>query len=256
MMKYPIYIASLMLLLPVTLSAATAVIEVDTISESVNALEATVRIPLGMEVKEVRSGDSVIVFWITPPTLSTSTNSISFAGFTPGGFKGKRTVFSVVGEFDKSDLSGITFSAVQALKNDGEGTSASVRLSASLSESVEDTIVPETFAPLLSRSDDVYAGRLFVSFSALDKNTGVAKFEVAETFFGRPDDEDWVEAASPYEVKDNLLLKRVYIKATDHKGNYRVESVSLPYRLPAEIFLAIIIGALCILALRYSKRSS
>src|SRR5512145_2242176 len=95
----------ILLLLPVFASAATAVIEVDAGRETINALEGTLEIPYGVLVSDIYTGSSIILFWIEKPVLDREKNTISFAGLTPGGFRGRYPVFSISGEFSPSDLS-------------------------------------------------------------------------------------------------------------------------------------------------------
>lgn len=251
-MKKYLLTMTLALALPILASATSAVIEIDTRQSEINALEATVRLPKGMNIEEIQTGNSMVLFWITEPALSDDKKSISFAGLTPGGFRGKRAVFKVSGDFDEEDLSGITFTNVRALNNDGEGTRASVKLSASIAESLEDTAKPEPFGLFVGSSPDIFAGKTFVSFAAQDKISGIDYYEAAETYLLRPVEGDWTRTQSPYEVKNATLLKKVYIRATDKAGNIKVGTIWLPNRRYLAGFLAIIFLVLCVILARRS----
>jgi hypothetical protein len=110
------------IILPVFAHASTAVIDIDTSNISINTLEATIQIPKNISVTKILDGNSVILFWIKPATFDSTTNTVYFAGLTPGGFAGKQHVLSLVGNFKPSDINGISFTDVTAFKNDGKGT--------------------------------------------------------------------------------------------------------------------------------------
>lgn len=232
---------------PVIVSATHVLVEVDTMGESVNAIEGMVFVK-NSSVGDIRIGGSSVLIWIERPTFDSEVGAIRFSGITPGGFSGKRELFVVEGGGLPSDIS---FGEVVALKNDGKGTEVSVLLSAMSAKSAEDFIAPEPFDLYFSSgSPDIFDGEKFISFVTQDKGSGVARYEVAETFVFGPSDTKWKEVQSPYQIVDNLLIKKVYVRATDMKGNYTVSSTALPNRIYVSLILAIIILASCTLLLR------
>lgn len=255
MMK-KVLISLVFFLSPLWAQATSVLVEIDTGVNNVNALEGTLHYPSYIEVENIYTGGSTILLWITEPEVSATTHSIYFAGLTPGGFRGERAVFTIIGNFEKANLNTIYFTGVRALSNDGLGTVVPVKLKVLPTEINPDTAPPEPFKLFLAKSDDLFEGQRFISFATQDKDTGVSKFEVAEKFFGSPNLDDWEEGESPYLIKDNLMVKKVYVRAEDRAGNERLTSLTLPFRIPLMIFLAIIIGVLCISVLRSSRRSS
>ena len=131
-----------------------------------------------------------------------------------------------------------------------------MRLKAQAIAPSDDTRIPESIYIVLGKSEDLFDGKTFISFVSQDKESGVARYEVAEKFFGEPNASDWQEAVSPYEVKDKTLLKKIYVKSVDGAGNERVGIVNLPNRKYGEVFVVIIILAVCTLYVRRSRARS
>lgn len=89
-----------------------------------------------------------------------------------------------------------------------------------------DTTPPEPFSIQLDRDPNVFRGDYFITFNTTDKQSGIATFEVMEEplseqhYFrfgavGAP----WVEAQSPYRLKDQTLNSTIRVRATDKAGN-------------------------------------
>ena len=89
-----------------------------------------------------------------------------------------------------------------------------------------DTTPPEPFSIQLDRDPNVFRGDYFITFNTTDKQSGIATFEVMEEplseqhYFrfgavGAP----WVEAQSPYRLRDQTLNSTIRVRATDKAGN-------------------------------------
>jgi len=87
----------LSLLLPITAHAAMFAVEVDTGRETINAVEGKIILPEGVIPENIYTGRSAILIWLTMPKFDAETNSITFAGLTPGGFRGKHPLFELDG---------------------------------------------------------------------------------------------------------------------------------------------------------------
>src|SRR3989344_5997971 len=209
------FLALVFLLLPNIVFAATAVTEIDTRGIEVNALEGTLVLPEGMRIREIQTGNSVILIWLEKPRQTG--NAITFAGIKPGGFTGKQPVFSINGDFAAQDLDGVRFTSVSALKNDGSGASVPARMSLSLASFRADSELPEEFTPTIASDPNVFDGKFFLVFATQDKSSGVDRYEVREGRWGF-----FREAESPYLLKHQGLNRDVYVKATDNAGNERV----------------------------------
>lgn len=215
------------LLLPSSVARAyTVEVSVDTGRESVNALEGEVILPQGTEVSDMALGDSAILMWIKEPEVMEG--RIQFAGITPGGFVGKYPLF-YIDIVDDLDVGTIGFGSVSAIRSDGSGDTVPVRLSATRRELSTDTEMPEPFAPVVSSSPDILDGRKFVAFLAQDNGAGIEYYEVASTWLMSPDVADWSREISPKVLTRAELFKKIYVKAIDGAGNYRVEVIHGPY---------------------------
>jgi hypothetical protein len=238
-------LVGIFLLLPVSAWAATAVVKVDVGTEDINALEGTLVVPKHMHVSGIQTGNSTITLWISPPKQVG--NEITFAGITPGGFTGTQPVFSIHGDFSEQDVDGVRFTSVNALKNDGFGTSVPARMSLSIVSFRADNELPEVFTPTIARDPNIFDGKYFLVFATQDKSSGIDHYEVREGSWG------WFrKAESPYLLKHQRLDRDVYVKAIDNAGNERV--VVLAARVhrsgweAAGIFAILMVIALVVLA--------
>jgi hypothetical protein len=241
MKKY--LLAIVFLALPLVTHGATATLSVDTGFNSINILEGTIKIPEGIEVEDISTGDSMILIWIQEPAVNESTRTISFTGLIPGGFTGSHAVFSFAGDFNKQDLSKFGIIGITALKNDGKGTPAEVKTALAPGDTLSDSLPPVTFRPVFGRSDDLSSGKLFVSFLTQDKGSGIDHYEYASKLFGAPSAEDWSVTASPVFLSRLDGFKKIYVKAVDRAGNEEIVETPGPNRY-AGIFVVII---LCII---------
>lgn len=211
------------------IQAFTAEVVINSGGETINAVEGRVVLPHGINITQIQTGNSAILVWIQEPRLSEESYSIIFSGISPGGFQGERPLFSFSGDFILEDISHFKFEDVQALRNDGSGTPVSVSLSVRALELTKDDAPPEPFAPALSHSPDLYNGGSFVSFLAQDKGLGVERYEYSSNWFFTPRKNDWKQATSPLLLTGLDKFKRIYVRAIDHSGNYRVGFVDGPY---------------------------
>jgi hypothetical protein len=226
------------LLLPAVAFAATAVIKVDTGVEEVNALEGTLVLPESMNVREIQTGNSVILIWIEAPHQTD--NTVSFAGITPGGFEGTHPVFSIQGAFTKEELEQARFESVVALKNDGAGTRVPVTLSLSVTQFKADTEPPEDFTPVIASDPNLLDGKYFLVFATQDKGTGIDRYEVREGRWGF-----FKEAESPYLLKHQSLDRKIFVKAIDKVGNERIAVLNAERQAPWYREYATIVILLC-----------
>ncbi len=135
----------------------------------------------------------------------------------------------------------------QVLLHDGFGTRAPLRteaarfiVSGSAGSAVDDnwrTLVaddktpPADFQIELVRDENgqAFGGRYFITFNTSDKQSGIDHYEVMEEpiadFYlfnwGRAD-APWVEATSPYVLKDQKLNSTIRVRAIDKAGNETV----------------------------------
>lgn len=201
----------------------------------INAIEGQINWPADLlTVKDIRTANSVINFWVNPPTATKQT--INFTGITPGGFVGEKgQVFSIVFHSEKPGVAVIDFSNVKMLLNNNQGSPAVLDLKPSnikispdlgvdsISNNFNDKELPETFQPVIGRDPNLLDGKNFLVFSTVDKNSGIISYQVKEvkhrlfSYFAT-----WQEAVSPYVLLDQTLHSYIYVKAVDRAGNERV----------------------------------
>lgn len=225
----------------------TTTLVLNTEGDSINTIQGTLKVDphLPQDVQLSDSG-SIVTYWITKPVWDKSQGLIHFAGAIPGGYTGGSGILlsiifpSYNGQpIDKA----ISVTELQAYKNDGIATAANVsRATFRLGEVAGDTdqgiadqlyldgsrkddIQPEVFNPQVSRDDNIFGGKWFISFSTIDKQSGIDHYEVQETTSSSPDSGRWKVATSPYELTDQNLHSFIYVIAVDRQGNERIIKV-------------------------------
>ena len=243
-------------------STVVANVLLDTEGELLNAFEGTILFPTDLfVVKELRDGNTLVNVWIEPPR-EREPGRISFSGITPGGYTGKRgTLLSVVFEAVKEGDGTVSFDKIQLLKNDGEGTPASISLpsvspsvmvskeagSSDVSET-PDAEPPEPFPIEVTQDRDVFDGKRVLIFTTQDKISGINYYEVCEGLFA-----ECVRAESPYVLKYQRADRYITVKAVDFYGNERA-AVLFTSRAAWRYAFYLIIGILFIAGCVYFVR--
>lgn len=240
--------------------------------EYINAVEGKILFPNDLlELKEIRDGNSIVNFWIEKPHIS-PLGAIVFSGITPGGFSGQKgLLLSVLFRAKASGEGTIRIDEVQVLKNDGEGTPASLKIfpfqfSASegypaiqpIVKPMRDTGPPEAFRPEIAQNSDMFNGQWFLVFATQDKGSGIDRYEVCEGSKRK-----CVIAESPYVLQNQMLDQKVFVKVIDKSGNEQIEVFYPPYWHPpwyenywilGILIIAAIILAYLILEVLWRKR--
>lgn len=213
-------------------------IYIDTKDSSVNAIEGGVLFPSDiLELKEIRDGNSIINFWVEKPT-KISDGRINFSGITTGGFSGSKVfLFGAVFQAKKNGEGVFDFVDIKTLKNDGLGTeipiknkpyifSVSDKLDNTTKEDliINDTNPPEDFVPFVANDSSIFEGKNFIVFSTVDKGSGIDHYEVKESSWGLGG--KYIQAESPYLLKDQRLKSKIYVKAVDKLGNVKIVKVN------------------------------
>lgn len=215
-----------------------------------------------IQAVDVGRGDSILTLWTVEPTIDRDKGVVHFSGGLPGGYCGRiegdpeytnvlaEIVFQVPGLIigEKGADNGlITFDPQsEVLLNDGFGTKAALITSDSAFAIVspgasgtkdtwfdhirEDTTPPEAFSVSLSRNEFIENGKWFITFNTVDKQSGIDHFEVYETdrendgfiYHSNNTVSEWVEARSPYILKDQTLNSIIRVRAFDKAGNQRL----------------------------------
>ena len=206
--------------------------------EPVNVIKAAVNVGDGLSFKDSSDGNSMISLWLEKPRWDEERRQLTFTGIIPGGleatgaplvtmtltalragetgiiFDGKETKVykhGPEGELDGLILNSLTLTIIEESQREQVGKA--------------DNDSPESFRPLLGRDENFFGGDWFLAFTALDKGTGIEKYEVAEQrgrLVKNYRQLRWLATESPYRLKDQNLVSYVYVKAVDKAGNERV----------------------------------
>ncbi len=249
---------------------------IDTKGNSINTIGGKVNVSTPTSVGDIRYGSSIISLWVDKPTWNSGARNITFTGGIPGGFSGGiGTIMSFVVRPTSEGTISISLQDVSVLLNDGSGSELKVS-TPTLTLSVEkapvvpkteptkpvvtpttpvevepvlpaDTVAPEVFVPMISRHESIEDNKYFVSFFAVDKDSGVAKYEVKEVMsglgiFGSSFQTEWQQVTSPYVLKYQKWGSRVEVKAYDNNGNSVVSTTTKPF--DGVIMLMLFVGAI------------
>lgn len=111
--------------------------------QSVNAVSGVLAVPESFSIESVSRASSILNFWVTEPTFSNTTRSVSFEGVALTGFQGSRgIVLSVTLRAAKEGSASLAFPSAQILANDGAGTDVTQGRTGTTI-----TIVPATAVP-------------------------------------------------------------------------------------------------------------
>jgi hypothetical protein len=203
---------------------------------------------------------------ITPGDAETP-GVVTFEGGIPGGYCGRvegdpgRTdtlvrlvVTGVPKALSVGDVETASFvvdPASVVYMHDGIGTPASTTVAGAgvtlvqatgtpaniwLDDVRSDTISPELFDITLVEGPSEGNLRNYIVWNTTDKQSGISHYEVRETDPDRfgflkwfPDRSSyWVEATSPYVLRDQKLTSKIMVKAIDKNGNERVVTYTPP----------------------------
>lgn len=208
----------------------------DSEGDSINACEAEISFDRNKaEVIDISTGGSILSLWPEAPRYYNDQGRILLTGGMPGGFKGQGKVVSVVFKAIGPGQGFIIFDeGSRILMNDGNGTVAELeKRSASFAvssapggddqwgkELSEDKNPPRPFKIKKGSDPAIFEGKYFISFSATDRETGIAYYQVKEG------SSDWVTADSPYLLENQDPSQEISVRAVDKAGNERIEKYS------------------------------
>ena len=232
--------------------------------ECINAVDAVINYDSSIKAIDVSRGDSILNLWVQNPVIDEAAHTISFAGGVPGGYCGRipgdprltnvlvELVFQspgfVIGAGNNPSGRVWVDERSQIFLHDGLGTNATVRLQDAKinllpnagtensdtwrSEVRADAELPSDFSITLSKGDTAFSGKYFITFNAVDKQSGIDHYEVMEepieeynSFIWGRADAPWIVAESPYVLKDQSLNSTIRVRALDKAGNERMETL-------------------------------
>ena len=218
--------------------------------DPMNAFSLVLDIPASMKVVGYSDGNSVVNIWIDQPHMVDTTH-LSMSGIVPGGYTGKggRIVTIYLQAREAGPFMLALDPSSQAYQNSPTAlreplASKPLALVAiqgkdNIADAIPDTTPPEPFTPSLIRLPGLGSEQIAVAFATQDKGSGIARYEVAESWSRvSADDTDglnglsWHEAQSPYVLADQDLISYIYVRAVDGDGNQRLETILPQYPRP------------------------
>ena len=228
-------------------------IRMNTEGEFINIADIKISFPENiLTFQDFSKGDSILSLWLDEPAVKNGV--ISFSGGVPAGFQGSdgllgRIVFRVNSKASKqADESGnitanLTFlEDSKVFLNDGKGTTgaasfknAIIAVNSQLSQTIQneweqhvklDGTSPEPFTIEISQESSVFDGKYFITFSTVDKQTGVDHYEVLEYFDGKTYENK--NAQSPYLLQNQDLGGIIRVSAVDERGNVAIAEIRPP----------------------------
>lgn len=231
--------------------------------ECINAVDGVIAYSENIVPVDVSVGKSIFPIWVEQPVIDKVARTISFAGGIPNGYCGRvqgdpnltNTLVDIffrapglqVGGGDARTGATAEFTdATTAYLNDGQGTKAQLRtLGASFT--LGDNVGPEIIDPWsgdiqsdeqppeeFSASVETINNAWYLVFNTTDKQTGISHYEVIEesqedsNLFGfGAATAPWIEAKSPYLLKDQTRNSVVRVRAIDKAGNEYVATVPI-----------------------------
>lgn len=232
--------------------------------EFVNALSIAISFPRGLDPVEISDGNSIVSPWLDEPHFDEATRILSFSGLMPGGFSGDGArillVYAQASEEGRFQIA-IDRAASEIYRNAPGAEAVTIEAEQLVLEvragrhtslyRPPDSLSPEPFTPEVVAMPDESA-RWTVVFSAQDKISGIARYEIRERHAIFP----WLvrvsrDARSPYELRDQTLSSRIEIRAYDVAGNMRTSTLSPENRIVrlVDIFAPLAFGAAILLVL-------
>jgi hypothetical protein len=247
----------------------------DTNNAAVNTIGATIQVPQDFfEISSMLTGNSILSLWPEMPKAHDD-GSITFLGGVPGGFTGpKGSILTLVLKTKKSGQATIGIKDVSVLLNDGLGTELkgvklnpltldiSSQIKKEEAKPLADTVPPEPFTPVISRNISVADNKYFVSFSAQDRGSGIAYYQIREGYTILPflspfSFTGWQKTENPpYILNLQHWWSKVYVRAYDNAGNYREEAVLKPIdkQGKAILYVSLIVILIIIILLFFIKK--
>ncbi|MEI6304857.1 MAG: cohesin domain-containing protein [Candidatus Taylorbacteria bacterium] len=240
-------------------------LNLDAKGKQINSMGGSILIPTqAFEVSNIEIGGSFISLWIDRPSLenihrSSTSSEIRFSGGLPGGYSGSSgNILSFVLTALKHGDQSLSVDNFNAYINDGRGTALSnvtitkLRLSVGNDDRAtkivykpsDDTTSPEPFDISLGSDPTVTDNDYFVSFFAVDKGSGVTRYEIEErpwiiSILGVS--KLWTQAQSPQILYYQKWISTIEVRAFDASGNVREESIIKPFNIGVSAYLLLII---------------
>ncbi len=238
---------------------------IDALDKNPNVVEGDILITKGeknIKISELSLSGSVLSYWPKSPSLDSKT-TISFLGGVPGGFKQNHgLLFKIVFSAEKEGEVVFSPTNIKAYDNDGKATLIdvvnkpfTVKIGPKVAEQKNqwleiisnDNAPPQELTAVVGQDESVFEGKKFLAVSAVDTQSGIDYYEVAEG--------DWpsVRSGETYVLQDQSESSVITVTAYDKAGNHdkillepKVAPTAISYWksiIFAALFIALFYGA-------------
>jgi hypothetical protein len=235
---------------------------IDPQSKDLNVVEGVINFQGAIADKlsvDVETGGSVLTLWPTPPNYLPSEKNIRFTGGVPMGFDREGLLFRMRLFSSTSGSVMISWAGGSAYLNDGKGTKEGISaqpISISLTQqntgtvstSSPDNIPPHFDTVEIGRDPNVYDGKYFVSFHAIDDISGVARYEVKEG------QSVTTVTDGVYIFRDQARQTPVTISAYDQAGNSKTIEIPSRFDWTKSAILVLLFAVILFIVLRYGYK--
>lgn len=239
-----------------------------------------------LDVTGVSSGSSLLRYWQQQPRPDRFNSRIDFTGGLPTpGFEGTNgELFTLSIKAKALGTTTISFAPdSQILANDGKGSPVPWSMQPLVLKIEEvkkyDPPLPPTSTPtvdinpptnlelIIGHDSHLFDGDWFAVFQAIDTESGIAYYEIAETTPDTqfPNEGDWTKANSPFRLHTQDKDSKIFLRAVDKAGNQAVISrthkiktpitTNLPER-PWLLILLLLLAIICLFVILRKRQTT
>lgn len=218
----------------------TTILEVylDTEGQVINSIDGSISLSDehngNFEIRDLNLVNSAFSMWPRKPSAEEG-HKISFIGGVPGGISGNRvSLFKIIVKINESGNFSITPNKVTIYLNDGLATALDITKNVSIikinekkteiKDKWEEVISNDNNAPMpfnieLLQDVNIYDGKKFISFEAIDIESGISHYEVREGNYPA------VRTGNSYVLIDQINDTDLTVTAYDNAGNFQVSNL-------------------------------
>ncbi len=104
-----------------------------------------------------------------------------------------------------------------------------------------DTTSPEFMDARMETDENMFEGKPFATFAAVDKTSGIERYAIKSGWFGT-----YKNAVAPFELRRPLLGDTTYIRAIDKAGNSETTTINFPGYIRPWVAYVAILGVLLV----------
>ncbi len=231
-------------------------------NETINAAQIDINFsPEFLEILSIDRSKSLFNLWPRELVLENRIGLATIIGGLPTpGFIGNELVGIINFRAKSFGETNLVFGEdSRVLLNDGKGTEAKLERSGAVLKIIKapvgyeaqdlisqpDSIPPESFNLVITKTRSAFNGQYFVIFGTIDNQSGISHYEIREIVNGKIG--DWKIAASPEVLQNQEGKIVVQVKAVDRAGNEITSKAEVVATSKKQTAVKIIIVAILII---------